>query len=179
MTQSLNKNSFKNKKIESVKMKLDEWGLWERSGNSLGFLGCKSQLGVIIDDNLGQSHSSGFNDEECESTHRIYLNLRDFDIKKADCIYNYYVKSKSTKECVEILGINRATFLKRLEAGELYFAGQFNYAENTMTGKRRESESFYDYRLRQKEDKAELKEFLKGRLIWDSMKQGTLVRGKS
>ena len=39
--------------------------------------------------------------------------------------------------------------------------------------KRREDESFEDYKQRRKEDQEETREKLKGKLIWNSKEQGT------
>lgn len=120
-------DTTKNPKIERVKYKLSDWGAWERSGNSLKFLGVKSQLGAIIDENTGglMHHSLGLDDSECEKTHFIYLRLREFNIKAAECIHSFYVKAKSVAEGSNELGVNRDTFAKRIGVGEAFFAGQY------------------------------------------------------
>ena len=118
-------DATKNPKIEKVKYKLSDWGAWERSGNSLKFLGVKSQLGAIIDENTGGLYCGGLNDSECEKTHFIYLRLREFNFDASKCIYNFYVKARSMADCSAELGINRDTFSKQLGMGEAFFAGQF------------------------------------------------------
>jgi len=47
-----------------------------------------------------------------------------------------------------------------------------------MTDKRRENESFEQYKKRQKLEKLELKHFKRGSVVWDSPSRGTYQRAK-
>lgn len=107
--------------IDYVKMRLEDWGRWERSGNSLKFLSCKSWLGHAVDDVSG-SKGIAINDTECWEVHQEYLKLKKFNNLASECIRLVFVKGLRQKDAEKELGIRKDKFRAFFKMGVGFMA---------------------------------------------------------
>lgn len=107
------------------KHRLEQWGAWENSGNSLGFLGCKSWLGKLIDIKTC-TRVKTFNEDDCALIHFAYLTLLKKEALPANAVYLYYAGDDSDMNvyrAAAIMGKCQSTFRDLLIRGESMMEG--------------------------------------------------------
>lgn len=113
--------------------RLEQWGVWESSGNSLSFLGYKSWLGKLIDIKVGSSVKT-FNEDDCALIHFAYLTLLKREVLPANAVYLYYASDKNAHQAAEAMEICRSTFRDKLIRGESMMEGMICVPKNKSGG---------------------------------------------
>lgn len=115
--------------------RLEQWGAWESSGNSLSFLSCKSWLGKLTDMKMGVSSVKTLNEDDCMLIHFAYLTLLKREALPANAVYLYYPGGKNFYQCAVAMEICESTFRDLLIRGESMMEGMMclrweaNYGE--------------------------------------------------
>ena len=109
------------------KYRLEQWGAWESSGNSLSFLKYKSWLGKLIDTKNCVSVKT-FNEDDCVLIHFAYLTLLKKEALPANAVYLYYASDDSDSDmnvyrAAAIMGKCQSTFRDLLIRGESMMEG--------------------------------------------------------